>query len=62
MNEKFGGHSTSYNNGDPVKEKLRILYNHPITGQHRVTIVYSFNNTHPHAIENKLLRSPEFSS
>ena len=63
MEDKFGGNSTTYNEGKPVKEKLRILYNHTLTGkQYRVTVTYRFNKKFPLAIENRLLREPEFSS
>src|SRR5438046_5006459 len=63
MEDKFGGNSTTYNEGKPVNEKLRILYNHTLTGkQYRVTVTYRFNEKFPLAIENRLLREPEFSS
>jgi hypothetical protein len=63
MEEKFEGNSTTYNDDLPVKEKLRILYDDPLSGkQHRVTVTYRFNENSLSAIENQLLRDPEFSS
>jgi serine/threonine protein kinase len=62
MDDKFGGNSTTYSKYHlPVKEKLRFVYHSPSGQQQRITVTYHFNEDFPSAIENNLLRDPEFS-
>src|SRR5579871_1393261 len=63
MDDSFGGDTTYYHFDNPIKEKHRFKYMHPGTHvEYRVTISYEFNEDLPDALENKLLRSPEYSS
>ena len=63
MDDSFGGNTTYYHFDDPIKEKHRFKYIHPETRvNYRVTISYEYNVDLPDALENKLLRSLEYSS
>lgn len=62
MDDSFGGDTTYYHFDYPIKEKHRFKYIHPETRvNYRVTISYEYNEDLPDALENKLLRSPEYS-
>jgi Protein kinase domain len=46
---------------EAMSEKFVTVYTNPATCvRHRISVTYRFNDTHPPAIENQLLRSPGF--
>src|SRR5437762_1278931 len=61
MSISFDSHSTRYHFDILIEEKFKTLYIHPITQvRHRITVCYVYNMTVPAAIENHLLRGPEY--
>jgi len=63
MTSLFAGHSTYFRNDIAVKEKLKTIYVHPLTFvEHKITVSYNYNDTLSTAIENQLLRSPQYTS
>jgi len=63
MTSLFAGHSTYFRNDIAVKEKLKTIYVHPLTFvEHKITVSYNYNETLSTAIENHLLRSPEYTN
>lgn len=62
MDDTFEGNTTYYNYDDPIKEKYKFNHIDSNTGvSYRVSISYEYNADVVDAIENKLLRSHEYS-